>query len=84
MSALRIVKVMAVVCLGLGAGVFLDFSASAPARGALGASSFVQYQQNGACALCEIGVPLFRCKPSRAELCNGPGRRPADSTAIAS
>lgn len=45
MSALRPVKVIAVICIGLIAGVYLDYSASAPARGALSASSFVQYQQ---------------------------------------
>lgn len=45
MSVLQIVKVIAVVCIGLVAGIYLDYFASTPARAALSASSFVQYQQ---------------------------------------
>jgi uncharacterized membrane protein len=45
MRALGIVRTIAVTCSGLVAGIFLDYLASAPARTALSASSFVQYQQ---------------------------------------
>ena len=45
MRVLAIVRVIAVVCAGLLAGIFLGYLASAPARAALSASSFVQYQQ---------------------------------------
>jgi uncharacterized membrane protein len=45
MRVLAIVRVIAVVCAGLLAGIFLGYLASAPARAALSASSFVQHQQ---------------------------------------
>jgi len=45
MRLLAMVRVIAVVCTGLIAGIFLGYLASAPARGALSASSFVQHQQ---------------------------------------
>ncbi|HMG06558.1 MAG TPA: DUF1772 domain-containing protein [Chthoniobacterales bacterium] len=45
MTVLKVVKVIPVVCGGLIAGIYLDYSASAVARGGLSASSFVQYQQ---------------------------------------
>jgi uncharacterized membrane protein len=45
MRALGIVRAIAVTCSGLVAGIFLGYLASAPARSALSASSFVQYEQ---------------------------------------
>lgn len=45
MRLLAMVRVITVVCTGLLAGIFLGYLASAPARGALSASSFVQHQQ---------------------------------------
>jgi uncharacterized membrane protein len=45
MKVLRIVQVIAVVCAGLLAGIYLNGRASAAARAGLSASSFVQYQQ---------------------------------------
>ena len=45
MRVLGMVRVIAVICSGLVAGIFLAYLASAPARSTLGASSFVQHQQ---------------------------------------
>lgn len=45
MRALRIVRTIAVVCIGLLAGIYVADRASAPARATLNASSFVEYQQ---------------------------------------
>jgi uncharacterized membrane protein len=45
MKALGIVRVVAVVCAGLLAGIYLHDRAAAFARGGLNTSSFVQYQQ---------------------------------------
>lgn len=45
MNALGIVRVVAVVCAGLLAGIYLHDRAAASARGGLNTSSFVQYQQ---------------------------------------
>ena len=45
MRLLLIARVLVVVCTGLLAGIFLGYLASAPARAALSASSFVQHQQ---------------------------------------
>lgn len=45
MKALGIVRVVAVVCAGLLAGIYLHDRAAAFARAGLSASSFVQYQQ---------------------------------------
>jgi len=42
---LGLVRVIAVVCAGLPAGIYLHDRAAATARAALSASSFVQYQQ---------------------------------------
>jgi uncharacterized membrane protein len=44
-KVLGIVRVIAVVCAGLLAGIYLHDRAAASARGGLSASSFVQYQQ---------------------------------------
>jgi len=45
MKVLGIVRVIAVVCAGLLAGIYLNDRAAAAARAGLSASSFVQYQQ---------------------------------------
>lgn len=45
MRVLGIVRVIAVVCAGLLAGIYLHDRAAAYARGGLSPSSFVQYQQ---------------------------------------
>lgn len=45
MKVLGIVRVIAVVCAGLLAGIYLHDRAAAYARGGLSPSSFVQYQQ---------------------------------------
>lgn len=45
MKALGIVRVVAVICAGLLAGIYLHDRAAASARGGLNTSSFVQYQQ---------------------------------------
>ncbi|MCM3871343.1 MAG: DUF1772 domain-containing protein [Pyrinomonadaceae bacterium] len=45
MRPLTMVRVITVVCTGLLAGIFLGYLVSAPARGALSTSSFVQHQQ---------------------------------------
>ena len=45
MAVLTIVRVIAVVCNGVIAGIYLGYFATAPARGALTAASFVQYEQ---------------------------------------
>ena len=44
MRLFAIVRVIAVVCTGLLAGISLGYLASVPARGALSASSFVHQQ----------------------------------------
>jgi hypothetical protein len=44
MRALVIVRAIGVTCSGLVAGIFVGHLASAPARSALTASSFVQHQ----------------------------------------
>jgi uncharacterized membrane protein len=45
MNALRVVRTIAVVCIGLLAGIYVADQAAAPGRATLNASSFVAYQQ---------------------------------------
>ncbi|HEV7397516.1 MAG TPA: hypothetical protein VGN86_13475, partial [Pyrinomonadaceae bacterium] len=42
---LGIVRAIAATCTGLVAGIFLGYLVTAPARAALSASSFVEYEQ---------------------------------------
>jgi uncharacterized membrane protein len=59
MGVLRMVRVIAVVCTGLLAGIFLGYLSSGPARGALSASSFVQHQQLVHMHYVRIAPPLI-------------------------
>jgi uncharacterized membrane protein len=58
MHIVRVVRAIAVVCIGLLAGIYLADRASAPARATLDASSFVEYQQTVHVTYVRMMLPL--------------------------
>jgi uncharacterized membrane protein len=58
MLILRLIRTLAVVCIGLLAGIYVADRATAPARATLSASSFVQYQQTVHITYVKMMPPL--------------------------
>ena len=59
MTTSSVVRLLAIVCIGLLAGIYLADRASAPARTTLDASSFVQYQQTVHTTYVKMMPPLL-------------------------
>jgi len=58
MRVLRVARTIAVVCIGLLAGIYVADRATAPARATLNASSFVEFQQTVHVTYVKMMPPL--------------------------
>ena len=58
MRGIKVIRAIAVVCIGLLAGIYLSDRASAPARATLDAASFVEYQQTVHVTYVKMMPPL--------------------------